>query len=121
MANPFVHVELQSQNVTQATEFYDALLDWKFENMPMQDSDQNYTMIQVGEGVAGGMMQHPVPEAPSMWIPYINVDDVQQSTDKALSLGATILREKTTVPEHGWFSIIQDPTGAVFGLWQNKS
>ena len=68
MANPFVHVELQTQDVAKSKEFYGALFDWKLEDMPMQDSEVPYTMIQVGEGTAGGMMKHPIADAPSMWI-----------------------------------------------------
>ncbi len=121
MANPFVHVELQSQDVAKSKEFYGALFDWKLEDMHMQDSEDPYTLIQVGEGTAGGMMKHPIPEAPSMWMPYMNVDDVIDATKRAESLGGVVVRDKTEVPDMGWFSIIQDPTGAVFGLWQDKN
>ena len=120
MANPFVHVVLQTQDKNKASEFYGALFNWKLEEVPMQGSDTSYTMINVGEGVGGGMMQHPTPDAPSQWIPYMTVDNVENKTSNAQSLGATILRDKTEVPEHGWFSILQDPSGAVFGLWQDK-
>jgi predicted enzyme related to lactoylglutathione lyase len=56
--------------------------------------------------------------APSAWVAYVNVDDIGAATAKAKSLGATILREVTEVPNAGSFSIIVDPTGAILGLWQ---
>lgn len=77
-----------------------------------------YTMIRVGNGTGGGMLKHPVPGAPSMWLPYVDVDDIRAATDKAKSLGATIMRDVTPVPNAGSFSIIVDPTGAMLGLWQ---
>jgi predicted enzyme related to lactoylglutathione lyase len=46
------------------------------------------------------------------------VDNIAAATAKAKSLGATILREVTEVPNAGSFSIIVDPTGAMLGLWQ---
>ena len=78
-------------------------------------------MINVGEGTGGGMMQKPAPDIPDNWLPYILVNDVAESTKKAKTLGATILKDVTEIPDMGWFSVISDPTGATFGLWQSKA
>lgn len=119
MANPFVHVELQTQDPERATEFYRNLLDWQLEGVPMGDA--TYTMIGVGEGTGGGIMKNPVAGAPSSWLAYVLVDDVAATTEKAKSLGATVAQEVTEVPGYGWFSIIADPTGAALGLWQPRA
>jgi predicted enzyme related to lactoylglutathione lyase len=63
MANPFVHVELNTTDVEKAKGFYTKLFSWKLEDMPMPTG--SYTMINVGEGTGGGMMKHPMPGAPS--------------------------------------------------------
>ena len=118
MANPFVHCELATHDVPKAKSFYGKLFDWKLEDMPMTDG--TYTMIGVGEGTGGGMMKHPMPDAPAMWMPYVLVDDVEAATRKARELGANVMREATEVKDMGWFSIIVDPTGAHLGLWQTK-
>ncbi len=117
MANPFVHIELQTQDLEKSKKFYTSMFDWKMEEIPGMD----YTMISVGEGTGGGMMKNPTPGDPDNWLPYILVDDVTASTKKATSLGATIARDVTEVPDMGWFSVIIDPTGAAFGLWQPKT
>jgi predicted enzyme related to lactoylglutathione lyase len=117
MANPFVHVELATTDLDKAKSFYQSLFDWKLNEMEM-GGGMKYTMIDVGEGTGGGMMKHPMPGAPSAWLAYVNVDDVTKATARAQSLGATILREVTEVPNAGSFSIIVDPTGAMLGLWQ---
>ena len=118
MANPFVHVELATTDLDKAKSFYQALFDWKLNDMDM-GGGMTYTLIHVGEdGTGGGMMKHPMPGAPSAWLAYVNVDDVAAATATAKSLGATILREATEVPNAGSFSIIVDPTGAMLGLWQ---
>lgn len=116
MPNPFVHVELQSTDTEKSRKFYESLFDWKLEEVPGMD----YTMIDVDEGTGGGIRNNPVPGVPDSWLPYILVDDAVASTNKALSLGAKVLKEVTEVPGMGWFSVIQDPTGAVLGLWQPK-
>ncbi|MBM4043380.1 MAG: VOC family protein [Planctomycetes bacterium] len=117
MGNPFVHVELQTNDVARAKEFYGALLDWKLEDIP---PDGEYTMVHVGEGVGGGMMKCPVPGIPSHWLAYISVADVAATTQKAKELGATVLCDRTEVPGIGWFSVIADPTGAVVAFWECK-
>lgn len=116
MPNPFVHVELNTTDLSKAKDFYGKLFDWKLEDVP----GMNYTMIKVGEGTGGGMMTHPVPGAPSAWLAYVMVDDVNASTAKAKSLGATVLRDATEIPGVGWFSIFTDPTGATLALFKPK-
>ena len=116
MANPFVHVELNTTDVGKAKSFYTQLFDWKLEDMAMPDG--TYTMISVGEGTGGGMMKHPMPGAPSMWLSYVLVDDIEASTKKVRALGGIVMKDKTEVPGMGWLAIIVDPTGAHLGLWK---
>jgi len=116
MANPFVHVELHTQDPEKAKKFYKELFGWKLEDVP----DMNYTIIKVGEGTGGAMMKSPMPDALPQWVPYVLVDNVAASTEKAKSLGATVLAGVTEVPNMGQFSMLVDPTGAAFALWQPK-
>jgi hypothetical protein len=119
MANSFVHVELNSTDVTKSKAFYGKLFDWKMEDMDM-GGGMTYTTLKPGEGVGGGMMKQLIPGAPSSWLSYVLVDEIKAATQKAKSLGATVMKDVTEVPGMGWFSIITDPTGAHLGLWQNK-
>jgi uncharacterized protein len=119
MGNPFVHVELMSTDVGKAKAFYGKMFDWYLEDIPLPD--MTYTMIKVGEGTGGGLMKNPIPGGPSMFVPYILVDDVDAAKGKAVSLGATVMKDVTEVPDAGSFVIVADPTGAMIGLWQNKS
>ena len=116
MANPFVHVELNTTDLPKAESFYSKLFEWKLESMP--GGGDPYTLIRVGDGVGGGMMKHPIPGAPSTWLAYVLVDDIHAATSKAKSLGAEVKKDVTEVPGMGWFSIIADPTGAALGLWK---
>jgi predicted enzyme related to lactoylglutathione lyase len=118
MGNPFVHVELMATDVDKAKSFYGKLFDWKLDDMPMAEG--TYTLIHVGEGTGGGLMKNPIPGAPSAWMAYVLVDDIKAATNKAKSLGATICKDVTEVPDMGWFSVISDPVGAMLGLWQTK-
>lgn len=119
MPNPFVHVELNTTDVDKAKAFYTKLFNWELKDEPMPSG--TYTMIKVGTGTGGGMMKNPVPGAPSMWLAYVDVDDINAATAKARSLGATVTLDVTEVGGYGWMSIITDPTGAALGLWKTKT
>ncbi len=86
MANPFVHVELNTTDPAKAKAFYGKLFSWEMEDVPM--GEQNYTMIKVGKGTGGGLMKHPIPGAPSAWLAYVDVDDVKASTKRWRSWAA---------------------------------
>lgn len=120
MANPFVHIELNTSDPARAKAFYSKLFEWQLEDVPNPAvPDGSYTAIKVGEGTGGGIMKM-VPNGPSGWLAYVKVDDIRASTEKARSLGAKVMKEVTEVMGMGWLSFIQDPTGAVLGLWQYK-
>jgi predicted enzyme related to lactoylglutathione lyase len=115
--NPFVHVELNTTDVAKSKEFYGQLFEWNLQDTPMGDGS-TYTMIGVGQGTAGGIMQHPMPGAPSAWLAYVLVDDIRASTAKAKALGAQIIVDVKEVMGMGSLSIFLDPTGAAIGLWE---
>ena len=116
MPNPFCHVELNTNDVKKAKDFYGKLFNWQLEDMDSPGG--GYTMIRVGEGTGGGMMENPIPGAPSFWLAYILVDDIQASTKKAKSLGANVMKDVTEIPGVGSFSVLGDPMGAHFALWK---
>ncbi|MDP1924343.1 MAG: VOC family protein [Thiobacillus sp.] len=120
MANPFVHVELHTGDLAKAKAFYSTLFDWKLQDLLMPDGSA-YTMIDVGDGVGGGMMGMPAADVPPHWLAYVGVDDVVAATEKARSLGACVCQDVMEVAGYGWLSILTDPTGATFALWQAKA
>jgi predicted enzyme related to lactoylglutathione lyase len=120
MANPFVHVELNTQDLPRAKDFYGKLFNWQMDDVDMGPAG-TYVVIKPGEGTGGGMMKHPMPGAPSMWLAYVLVDDIDAATAKARSLGAQIIKEVTEIPNIGRFSIFIDPTGAPLALWKPKA
>jgi predicted enzyme related to lactoylglutathione lyase len=114
MANPFVHVELNTPEPEKMKAFYSQLFQWKYEEL-----GDAYTLVKVGEGTGGGIMKQ-VPGGPAGWLAYVAVHDIHAATQKARSLGAEVMKDVTEVPDMGWFSFIRDPAGAVLGLWQTK-
>jgi predicted enzyme related to lactoylglutathione lyase len=109
-------VELNTTDVAKAKGFFSKLFDWKLEDLPMEGG--TYTLIHVGEGTGGGLMKHPISGAPSMWLAYVLVDDIDAATKKVKALGGTVIKDKTEVMGMGWLAVIVDPTCAHLGLWK---
>jgi uncharacterized protein len=114
VGNPFVHVELNTDQVDKAKAFYGELFDWKLQQAPEMD----YTMIDVGEGTGGGIFNTTGMPVPPGWFAYVGVDDVDAYTEKAKSLGAEVMAGPKQVGEMGKLTIFKDPVGAVFAIWQ---
>ena len=57
---------------------------------------------------------------PPHWNAYVTVADVDAAVAKAKSLGATVLAPPFDVMDAGRMAVLQDPTGAVFQVWQAK-
>ena len=121
MANPFIHVELNTSDPQKAKAFYSKLFQWQLEDVPNSAvPNGSYTIIKVGTGTGGGIMKQ-IPGGPAGWLAYVEVDDIHAAPERAKSLGGKVMKDVTEVMGMGWLSFIQDPTGAVLGLWKSKS
>jgi predicted enzyme related to lactoylglutathione lyase len=117
MPNPFAHLELTTDDLKASQKFYGKVFGWKLNDMP----GMNYTMIDVGgSGVGGGMQSKPTPDAPTGWMPYVQVDSVKASLAKASKAGATVTLPYHEIGEMGAIGIFSDPTGCSLGVWEAK-
>lgn len=112
----FVWNELLTSDPDSAAEFYMALLGWGHKKEDM--GGMEYHLFYIGEEMVGGMMKYPQPMPRPYWMPYIAVGDVDASTKKAITMGATQLVPPTDIPKIGRFSVFMDPTGAAFALFK---
>jgi len=116
--------ELYSTNVDAAGKFYAQTLGWKTEAMDMGPMG-TYTLFQDPEtgkkGNIGGMMNMPpnMKGAPSFWLSYFEVADVDASTKKAAELGGKVMMQPMDIPNIGRFSVVTDPQGAALALYKN--
>jgi predicted enzyme related to lactoylglutathione lyase len=75
-----------------------------------------YSTFQPSSGPGGGVFS--MPGVPTFWLAYVGVKDINESTDKAVSLGAKIHKGPMEIPGIGWATILQDPVGATIALFQ---
>jgi hypothetical protein len=108
--------ELATRERDKAMAFYKGLLGWEFE----KQQGQEYHLIKNNGRNNGGIM--PIDEswgdAPSNWMTYFHVADIEASTKKVTELGGKVIVPITQAGEIGRFSVIADPAGAVVTIMQ---
>ena len=117
MPNSVTHFEIYGENLADLADFYQELFGWRITKAPGID----YHMIQTGangtSGIRGGLQHRPIPE-PRSWVHYVAVDSIDDTIARVESLGGSVLRAKTAVPQTAWYAVVEDPEGNVFAVWQ---
>ncbi len=117
----FSWVDLGTSDTSAAKRFYSDLFGWSFLDLPT-DSGNVYSMAQLESfNVAGLGPMDPDMQAqgvPPFWTSYVKHSDVDAVAVKATEAGGTIMFPPFDVTDSGRMTIIQDPTGAMFGVWQ---
>jgi predicted enzyme related to lactoylglutathione lyase len=114
----FVWDELHTSDTGAAKSFYSEVYGWSGRDQDM--GGMTYTIFQNrgGTDVGGCMQLEEGMQAPPHWLVYIATDNIDATTARAKELGANVFVEPTDIPNMGRFSVLQDPAGAVFGLFQ---
>lgn len=110
--------ELATTNYESCKTFYTELFGWQIkENEPVAGMTYNEISID-GKKQFGGMYQmgKEFGDAPSHWIAYVAVDDVDASAAKVTELGGSVCVPPTDIPNTGRFCVVNDPSGATFSL-----
>ena len=116
----FNWLELATTDQNGAKNFYGALFGWQPQDFPMGDG--SYTIFVLdGQPAAACMTLPPEMGSAPFWGIYIAVDNADAFAARATELGGTVLRAAFDVSDFGRMAVIQDPTGAVFSIWQTKS
>lgn len=70
---------------------------------------------------AAGMLAKPAESpGPSLWMPYIEVDDIDATAARVPELGGQVFVKPMDIPGVGRFAVLGDPTGATFGLLRSE-
>jgi uncharacterized protein len=117
----FCWPELATTDQKGAVAFYRALFGWDVNEQPIGPSE-TYSMFQMRAKEIGAACslrpeerQHGVPPH---WNSYVTVKNVDEAVKKAQGLGAKVCAPPFDVMDAGRMAVLQDPTGAVFQVWQ---
>src|SRR5579862_1233984 len=119
----FCWFELAALDQEAAKKFYQSVFGWSVDDQPMGPTEK-YSIFRVdGKDVAAGYTMRAEQRSmgmPPNWAIYVLVADADKVAARAKQLGATIHAEPFDVMDSGRMSVIQDPTGASFCIWQPK-
>src|ERR1043166_7730051 len=109
--------ELATTDLEAAQNFYKTLLGWEIKENPPANG-MVYNEIVVGGQHVGGMykMGPEFGQAPSHWMAYVAVDDVDAKARQVWELGGKVCVPPTDIPAVGRFCVINDPAGATIAL-----
>ena len=108
--------ELATKDLEAAKRFYTELLGWQLQESAA--AGMAYNEIVVGGEHVGGMYQMTAEcgDAPSHWMAYVAVDDVDAKARRVEELGGRVCVRPMDIPNVGRFCVVNDPTGATLSL-----
>lgn len=115
VSHPVVHLELHTDNRAEASALYSCLLGWR--PTLVNVSCGSYLALDLGESQSGGIVECATDRP--QWLPYVEVDRIDESTERAEALGARVLLPPREGPA-GWRSVISTPHGGEIAFWQPK-
>jgi uncharacterized protein len=117
----FCWIELATTDQAGAKKFYSELFGWDIQEFPMGPNEL-YTIFQMDGRDAGAANTLPADQrsqrVPPRWNLYIAVENADTAASRAAELGAKVLAAPFDVFDAGRMAVLQDPTGAVFSVWQ---
>ena len=108
--------ELHTKDIEAAKKFYSALFGWTGKT---GEGDAQYWHWQNRGKDIGGMMALTKPPVPPNWLSYVSVADVDADTKRTKDLGGNVMMEPVDMPKVGKFSVVSDPTGGTFALFNS--
>lgn len=115
----FCWFELATSDQEAAKRFYGGLFGWTANDVPMGPHGYYTTFNLRGRkvGAAYTLMPDQTQQGvPPHWGTYVDVANVDQSLEKAKTLGGSALCAPMDVAEHGRMAVLRDPTSAVISL-----
>ena len=118
-------VDTMGPDPERLMDFYGALFGWDFDGpgeMPGNPPGRYYVARLRGRDVAGvASIPSDATETRPAWNTYICVDSVEESAAAVSDAGGSVVVAPTEAPPAGKLSVVRDPEGAWFGLWEPGS
>jgi predicted enzyme related to lactoylglutathione lyase len=118
----FCWIELATTDAISSRNFYTQLFGWTVNEFPMGEMGMYYIFQKDGKD-AGAMYQMTAEQGPMPpnWLSYVAVASADEATEKAKSLGGNVVHGPFDVFDMGRMTVLTDPQGATFAVWESKS
>ena len=113
-ARSVVHLELHTGDVACASGLYAELCGWHTRRVTSRGA--SYLALELGE-IGGGIVECATDRP--VWLPYVVVPRIDEVTDQARDLGASVLVEPRE-GANGWRSVVTTVQGGEIAFWQPK-
>jgi len=107
--------ELSSTDVSADAQWLKGTFGFTTEDMPMPDGG-TYHILKNGDAMCGGLMASQMPNMPSIWMSWVEVDDVVLTAARVDPAGGKLLGEIMHMPGTGRMVPVIDSTGGLFGI-----
>lgn len=119
----FCWAEVGTTDAVAAKTFYSELFSWEAVDVDAGEHG-TYTLMRLDGRDVCGLYELNADQrgagVPPHWMSYVSVQSADSAVQKAKSLGAAVMMEPFDVMQIGRLSVMQDPTGAAFAIWQPK-
>ncbi len=110
-----MHLELHTHDLPAASTFYRRLMGWQTERLDCPRG--TYHALTLGGAIDGGIVECGARRP--IWLPYLEVREIEAMTERGRALGAAVLLEPREGPA-GWRSVLATSEGGEIALWQPK-
>jgi hypothetical protein len=111
--------ELHTRDVAEAKGFYGKLFGWT--GKAAEGDAEYWHWKNAGKDIGGIISQMGGRSVPPHWLAYVAVSDVDGVSKKVETLGGRVVAPAMDIPKVGRFSVVQDPTGAVFSPFRSAT
>jgi predicted enzyme related to lactoylglutathione lyase len=108
--------ELTTTDMDAAWDFYSELFGWQKTEAMDLGGGALYQMFGFGGPSVGGISKRA--EVPPHWLPYVIVEDVDDTVAAIKENGGTVMLEPMEVPGGDRIAIAADPQGVALGVHQ---
>jgi len=109
-------VDLAVPDVSAATDFYRSVIGWSF--VDTGEEFGHYHVARTNDRAAAAIGPVQQEGQPSAWTVYLASDDADATAKLIGEHGGSIFAGPMDIPGNGRMVIAADPTGGVFGVWQ---
>src|SRR2546426_5842348 len=120
VAHKPIWTDLSTSDPAAARDFYAKVFGWKVEVNP-DPQYGGYALAKIGGKDVAGIGPKQMDEAPTAWTVYIGSADAEDTAKKAQAAGGNVIVPTMAVGDQGKMAIIQDPSGAMLGIWQSQN
>jgi hypothetical protein len=116
VVNGWLWNELWTNNVEQATGFYQAVAGFEIEDHAVPGEDHDYRVLKSGDSARAAIMPNPFERELPVWVNYIRVDDPAAITARVEELGGVVFIDASPRALGGEVAFVAGPSGAGVAL-----